>query len=78
MVTDIDGDGDAAEDGGGICSLLPDCARSSMVEKLLNVDLSLLDDGDMLVPVSQIKSPQNHSTLTSERSLPRPHPVAAV
>ena len=36
VVTDIDGDGDAAEDGGAICSLLPDCARSSMVEKLLN------------------------------------------
>ena len=78
VVTDIDGDGDAAEDGGGICSLLPDCARSSMVEKLLNVDLSRLEDGDMLMPVSQIQSPQDHFTLTSERSLPRPHPVAAV
>jgi hypothetical protein len=79
VVTDIDGDGDAAEDGGGICSLLPDCARSSMVEKLLNVDLSRLEDGDMLMPVSQIQSPQQHHfTLTSERSLPRPHPVAAV
>jgi hypothetical protein len=78
VLTDIDGDGDAAEDGGGICSLLPDCARSSMVEKLLNVDLSRLDDGDMLMPVSQIKSPQDHPALTSERSLPRPHRVAAV
>ena len=54
VVTDIDGDGDAAEDGGGICSLLPDCTRSSTVEKLLNVDLSRLEDGDMLMPVSQI------------------------
>jgi len=59
VVTEIDGDGDAAEDGGGICSLLPDCARSSMVEKLLNVDLSRLEDGDMLMPVSQIQSPHN-------------------
>ena len=49
VVTDVDGDGDAAEDGGGICSLLPDCARSSRVEKLLNVDLSRLEDGDMLI-----------------------------
>lgn len=46
--------GDAAEDGGGIWSLLPECARSSMVEKLLNVDLSRLEDGDMLTLVSRI------------------------
>ncbi len=45
--------GDAAEDGGGICLLLPDCARSSMVEKLLNVDLSCLGDGDMLMSISR-------------------------
>jgi hypothetical protein len=49
VVTDVDGDGDAAEDGGGICSLLPDCAKSSMVEELLNVDLSRLEDGNMLI-----------------------------
>ena len=49
VVTDIDGDGDAAEDGGGKSSLLPDCTRSSMVEKLLNVDLSRLEDGNMLI-----------------------------
>jgi hypothetical protein len=55
VVTDIDGDGDTAEDGGGICSfsLLPYCARSSMVEKLLNVDLSRLEDGDMLIDAGQ-------------------------
>jgi hypothetical protein len=49
VVKDVDGDGD----GGGICSLLPDCARSSMVEKLLNVDLSRLEDGDMLIDAGQ-------------------------
>jgi hypothetical protein len=53
VLTDVDGDGDTAEDGGGICSLLPDCARSSMVEKLLNVDLSRLEDGDMLIDAGQ-------------------------
>jgi hypothetical protein len=58
VVTDVDVDGEAAEDHGGICSssLLPDCARPSMVEKLLklNVDLSRLEDGDTLrlTPVS--------------------------
>ncbi len=35
----------------GICSLPPDSAR---VEKLLNVDLSRLEDGDMQMPISQI------------------------
>jgi hypothetical protein len=43
VVTDVDGD--TAADAGGISSLL---ARSSIVEKLLNVDLSRFDDGDML------------------------------
>ena len=37
-----DADGETAAEGGGIG------ARSSIVEKLLNVDLSRLDDGDML------------------------------
>ena len=52
VVTDVDREG--AKDGGGICSLPTDCVRSSMVEKLLNVDLSRLEDGDMLMPISQI------------------------
>jgi hypothetical protein len=46
VVTDVDGE--TAEEGGGISSLLPKCARSSTVEKLLNVDLSRFEDGDML------------------------------
>lgn len=47
VVTDVDGE--TAEEGGGISSFLPECARSS---KLLNVDLSRFEDGDMLrVPV---------------------------
>ena len=37
-----DADGETAVEGGGIG------ARSSIVEKLLNVDLSRLEDGDML------------------------------
>jgi len=46
VVTDVDGE--TAEEGGGISSLLPESARSSMVEKLLKVDLSRFEDGDML------------------------------
>jgi len=51
VVTDVDGE--TAEDGGGISSLLPDKARSSSVEKLLKVDFSRFEDGDMLGLVSQ-------------------------
>ena len=43
-----DADGETAAEGGGIGSMLLIRARSSMVEKLLNVDLSRLEDGDML------------------------------
>ena len=53
VVTDVDGE--TAADGGGISSLLPECARSSMVEKLLKVDLSRFEDGDILwSQISQI------------------------
>jgi hypothetical protein len=54
VVTDVDGD--TAQDGGGINSLLTEWVRSSTVEKLLNVDLSRFEEGDMLgvLPVSQI------------------------
>ena len=56
--------------------MLPDCARSSSEAKLLNVDLSRFEDGDILImPLSHIQSP-HQSTLTSECSLHRPHPVA--
>jgi hypothetical protein len=48
VVTDVDGD--TAVDGGGMSSLLP---RSSAVEKLLNVDLSRFEDGDMLMDPAQ-------------------------
>jgi hypothetical protein len=46
----IDVDGETAADGGG------KCARSSIVEKLLNVDLSRFDDGDMLCRLSSTKT----------------------
>jgi len=53
VVTDVDGE--TAAEGGGISSLLPECARSSMVEKLLKVDLSRFEDGDILwSQISQI------------------------
>jgi hypothetical protein len=51
VVTDVDGE--TAVDGGGIRSLLPECTRSSTVEKLLNVDLSRFEDGDMLMHPAQ-------------------------
>lgn len=81
VVTDVDGD--TASDGGGINSLLPESARSSMVEKLLNVDFSRFEDGDMLCcgPVSHIfQTPLNtiHSALTSARSPRRRRQVEVV
>jgi hypothetical protein len=70
VVTDVDGE--TAEDGGGISSLLPDKGRSSSVEKLLKVDFSRFEDGDMLGPVSQnSKSARIQCTLTFERSFRR-------
>ena len=53
VVTDVDGE--TAADRGGINSLLPECARSSMVEKLPKVDLSRFDDGDKLCALLSAK-----------------------
>lgn len=62
VVTDVDGE--TADEGGGISSLLPESARSSMVEKLLKVDLSRFEDGDMLWGLSAkiLKVRKDHST----------------
>ena len=43
-----DAEGETAAEGGGMGSLLLMRARSSIVEKLLNVDLSRLEEGDIL------------------------------
>jgi hypothetical protein len=78
VVTDVDGE--TAVDGGGISSLLLDSARSSTVEKLLNVDLSRFEDGDMLMHAAQparsfkvrenARSPQNARFLVLIRRRP--------
>ena len=55
-IIDTDVGSDTASEGGGISSMLPESARSSMVEKLLKADFSRFEDGDMLCcsPVSHI------------------------
>jgi hypothetical protein len=51
-----DAEGETAAEGGGIGSMLLIRARSSIVEKLLNVDFSRLEDGDMLRGRHQVSS----------------------
>jgi hypothetical protein len=76
----MDVDGETAADTGGITSWLPGCASSSIVEKLLNVDLSRFEDGDMLCRLSSAHrfSKSAGIALTSERSLRRRRQVGAV
>jgi hypothetical protein len=50
-----DADGETAAEGGGIGSILLIRIRSSIVEKLLNVDFSRLEDGDMLRSQHQVR-----------------------